>query len=186
MQTSNTTLWWLYNLARFPEVQEKLYQDLESVLGNDEEVTPEHLTKLPYLKACLKESMRLTPSITVLARFLDEDVVLSGYQVPAKTLVLMDLYAASRSEKYFKDPLEFKPERWLRESKEVHSFSHLQFAFGPRMCLGRRVAELEMYVLICKLLRRFRLEYHHGPLELRQKLFTVPDKPVKIKFVDRS
>ena len=58
MQTSNTTLWWLYNLARFPEVQEKLYQDLESVLGNDEEVTPEHLTKLPYLKACLKESMR--------------------------------------------------------------------------------------------------------------------------------
>lgn len=58
VQTSTTTLWWLYNLARFPEVQEKLYQDLESVLDNDEEVTPQHLTKLPYLKACLKESMR--------------------------------------------------------------------------------------------------------------------------------
>ena len=51
----------------------------------------------------------------------------------------MDLYATTRTDKYFKDPLEFKPERWLRsESKDVHSFSHLQFGFGPRMCLGKK------------------------------------------------
>ena len=50
----------------------------------------------------------------------------------------MDLYATTRSDKYFKDPLEFKPERWLRESKEVHPFSHLQFGFGPRMCVGKK------------------------------------------------
>ena len=59
MQTSSSTLWWLYNLARFPEVQEKLYQEIESVLGKDDDVTPQHLAKLRYLKACLKESMRL-------------------------------------------------------------------------------------------------------------------------------
>ena len=61
------------------------------------------------------------------------------YKLFPQTLVLMDLYTATRSEKYFKDPLEFKPEPWLRESKEVHSFSHLQFAFGPRMCLGKKI-----------------------------------------------
>ena len=55
---SNSVLWWLYNLARFPEVQEKLYQEIESVLGEDDDVTPKHLAKLSYLKACLKESMR--------------------------------------------------------------------------------------------------------------------------------
>ena len=50
----------------------------------------------------------------------------------------MEFYATARSEKYFKDPLQFKPERWIRESKDVHSFSHLQFGFGPRMCVGKK------------------------------------------------
>ena len=58
VQTSNVTLWWLYNLARFPAVQEKVYQEIRSVLGNDGDVTPQRLAKLRYLKACLKESMR--------------------------------------------------------------------------------------------------------------------------------
>jgi len=184
--TSNSVLWWLYNLARFPHIQEKLYQEVENVVGKDGEITAKSIAKLRFLKACLKESMRLTPVTVGLARIMDQDVVLSGYNVPAQTWVIMELYCTARSEKYFKDPLEFKPERWLRENKdENHAFSNLPFGFGTRMCAGRRVAELEMYVFICKLLQRFRLEYHHEPLELYQKLITVPDKTVKIKFVDR-
>ena len=94
----------------------------------------------------------------------------------------MELYNAAHSEKYFHDPLEFKPERWLRENRdEIHAFSaNMQFGFGPRGCvgkktsnacdlrfgvmnrvpafaqsffvspLGRRVAELEMHVFMCK------------------------------------
>ena len=58
LQTANTVLWWLYNLARFPHLQEKLYQEVKSVVGKHGDVTPRHLTKLPYLKAYLKESMR--------------------------------------------------------------------------------------------------------------------------------
>ena len=58
MQTSFATVWWLYNLARFPHVQQKLYQEIESVIGIDDDVTTKHLTKLHYLKASLKESMR--------------------------------------------------------------------------------------------------------------------------------
>ena len=55
-----------------------------------------------------------------------------------QTLISMELYATTRLDKYFKDPLEFKPERWLRGTKDVHSFSHLQFGFGPRMCVGKK------------------------------------------------
>jgi len=184
--SANTILWLLYNLARFPDVQGKLYEEVASVVGKDGDVTPKNIAKLPYLKACVKESARLTPVLGTHARILDHDLVLSGYNVPAETTVLVELYSTARSEKYFKDPLELKPERWLRENKdENHTFSSLPFGFGPRMCLGRRVAELEMYVFVCKLLQRFRLEYHGEPLELYHKLLTVPDKPVKIKFVDR-
>lgn len=60
IQTSVTALWWLYNLARFPDVQEKIYQEIQSVVGTDGEVTPHNLTKLHYLKASLKESLRQT------------------------------------------------------------------------------------------------------------------------------
>ena len=58
MQTAQSLLWLLCNMARFPNVQEKLYQEIDSVLGKDEDITTKHLVKLPYLKACLKESWR--------------------------------------------------------------------------------------------------------------------------------
>ena len=61
----------------------------------------------------------------------------------------MEFYAIARSDKYFKDPLEFKPERWIRESKDVHSFSHLQFGFGPRMCVGKKRRKKNHNEVVC-------------------------------------
>ena len=58
MQTASTLLWFLYNLARFPDVQEKLFQEIDGVVGKNSTVTTQNISKLSYLKACLKESMR--------------------------------------------------------------------------------------------------------------------------------
>ena len=58
MQTGSTLLWFLYNLARFPDVQEKLFQEIDGVVGKNSTVTTQNISKLSYLKACLKESMR--------------------------------------------------------------------------------------------------------------------------------
>lgn len=184
--TANTTLWMLYNLGRNPHVQDKLYQEVESVVGKDADVTSQSLAKLSYLKACLKETMRLHPVISANSRILDEDIELRGYHVPAGTFIVLENYCTARSEKYFEDPLEYKPERWLREQREeAHAFASIPFGFGPRMCLGRRLAELEIYLFVCKLLQRFQIEYNQGPLEMYQKILMVPDKPVKIKLIDR-
>lgn len=84
MQTANSVLWLLYNLGRNPHVQDKLYQEVLSVVGQDENVTSQSLAKLSYLKACVKESMRLNPIVAALGRILDQDIVLSGYNVPAQ------------------------------------------------------------------------------------------------------
>lgn len=84
MQTANSVLWLLYNLGRNPHVQDKLYQEVLSVVGQDEDVTSQSLAKLSYLKACVKESMRLNPIVAALGRILDQDIVLSGYNVPAQ------------------------------------------------------------------------------------------------------
>ncbi|XP_068758984.1 cytochrome P450 10-like isoform X3 [Montipora capricornis] len=184
--TANLLLWLLYNLGTFPRIQEKLIQEIDKVVGYKSYITAEHIAKMPYLKFCVKESLRFTPTVAILSRVLDQDVVLSGYHVPAKTIVVIDLFSACHNENIFKDPSEFRPERWMRENKdEQHAFANLQFGYGVRMCVGRRIAEMEVYLLICKLLQRFRIEYNNEPLESIQMMFLAPDKPVKIKFVDR-
>ncbi|XP_015780624.1 PREDICTED: cytochrome P450 10-like [Acropora digitifera] len=185
--TSNTLLWMLYHLGRLPHIQEKLHQEVDRVVGKEKHITPDKIAKLSYLKAFLKESMRVTPIFTLSSRLLQKDVVLSGYRVPANTHILFELYCMGNSEKYFKDASEFRPERWLSENRsQNHAFSSLQFGHGVRMCIGRRVAEVEVYVLICKLLQEFRIEYTGEPLEILQKMTSCPDKPVKVKFVDRG
>ena len=67
----------------------------------------------------------------------------------------MELYSTARSENYFKDPLEMKPERWLRENKdEHHAFSNLQFGFGSRMCLGEKNDYLNKSVSVERVIAR--------------------------------
>ncbi|XP_067047709.1 cytochrome P450 27C1-like isoform X1 [Acropora muricata] len=185
-KTATTLLWMMYHLGSYPDVQDQLYQEFERVVGKDGSITSNNIGKLSFLKACLKESMRLSCVLPGNGRVLDQDIVLSGYRVPAKTFIAMELYCTAHSEKYFKDAMEFKPERWLRENRdEYHAFANLPFGYGVRMCLGRRVAELEIYLFLCKLLQRFRIEYVGEELEPIQKLLSVPEKPVKVKLVDR-
>lgn len=89
--TSYTTLWLLYHLARNPEIQEKIYQEVYHILGEDGDVTSGSLAKLSYLKACYKESARLTPVFPATRRILEKDVILSGYLVPAQVCTCLFL-----------------------------------------------------------------------------------------------
>lgn len=91
MQTSSTIVWWLYNLARFPHVQQKLYQEIESVIGIDDDVTPKHLTKLHYLKASLKESMRYCKTTSDIFTAID------GYNYMYCSQYLTQMKRASRA-----------------------------------------------------------------------------------------
>ena len=88
----------------------------------------------------------------------------------------------------FENPSQFIPERWLRgrpEQHQAHSFAYVPFGHGPRMCIGRRFAELELYLLVIKILQRFKMEYHHDPVDFRVAFVNKPNKNVKIQFVDR-
>lgn len=80
---SNSLTYLLYHLARNPNVQQRLYEELSAVLGDGNAVTAEHLSQMPYLKACVKESFRLNSTVPGIMRILPKDVVLSGYHVPA-------------------------------------------------------------------------------------------------------
>ncbi|XP_071079602.1 1,25-dihydroxyvitamin D(3) 24-hydroxylase, mitochondrial-like [Haliotis cracherodii] len=189
--TSNTIQFILYEIAKNPDVQKKLREELELSVPHVEMPTPAHLRSMPYLKAVIKETLRLYPVGSFVGRVVPDDIVVMGYQVPKGKMIASSLYVTGRLPSMYDDPLTFRPERWMRESRKdgekPSAFSHLPFGFGPRMCIGRRVAELEIQLLISQMLQRFDLvQCNQPPPDLLQFVVTRPKDPVKVKLVDRQ
>ncbi|XP_078351109.1 sterol 26-hydroxylase, mitochondrial-like [Oculina patagonica] len=191
--TATAILWSLYLLANHQDKQLKLYQEISSVLKPGEIATSKSLAKLPYLKACIKEVLRMYPAFH-LHRVTDQDLVLSGYKIPAGTQVMILVHAMSMSEKYFDDPCTFKPERWLWDNRKpsdggsnVDAFASLPFGFGTRMCVGRRVSELEQYLLLTRIVQNHQL-FYFGETVVRtiHGVVITPDRPVRVQFVKRQ
>ncbi|EQC37282.1 hypothetical protein SDRG_05506 [Saprolegnia diclina VS20] len=186
--TGNTLLWTMYCLATAPngrEMQARIRDEIGS--GPMDEAA---LTRLSYLRACVKETLRLYPSATPNQRYAGDDVTLAGYQVPKGTSVLMATYTMSRDPDIFEHPEVFAPERWMdREKKDAdnrkqQAYSTLPFGIGARSCVGRRLAETEMYLLLAHLLREMEIQWI--PNEAHPKgilrLLIVPDKPLSFRF----
>ncbi|KAH8343891.1 hypothetical protein KR084_001395 [Drosophila pseudotakahashii] len=196
--TSSTFTALLLCLAKNPEKQAKLREEVMKVLPNkDSEFTEDSMKNVPYLRACIKESQRVHPLIVGNARVLSRDAILSGYQVPAGTYVsIVPLNALTRDE-YFPQASKFLPERWLRspknseskcpanELKSTNPFVFLPFGFGPRMCVGKRIVEMELELGTARLIRNFNVEFNY-PTEnaFKSALINLPNIPLKFKFTD--
>jgi cytochrome P450 len=186
--TGNAAAFLLYDLATNPEVQEQLHKEIQDVIGKNKEVTESDLKRMRYLKACVHESRRLKPAVPGFNRETTQDMVLGGYQIPRGTLVTYWNMLAMTDEKNFSEPEKFMPDRWLRGcpgQHTAHPFAAIPFSFGPRMCIGRRFAELEVYMLAIKVVQRFRLEYHHEPVGMAVPFVCRPDRNIKMKFIPR-
>ncbi|KFM67015.1 putative cytochrome P450 12a4, mitochondrial, partial [Stegodyphus mimosarum] len=184
--TSHSVGFLLYNLAKNPDKQQILYEEISKLLPSKNlRVTPKVFSELKYLKSCMKESQRTHPIVGGTARQLERDVILSGYKVPAGTLIAVVLQEIYRDEKYFKSPEKFLPERWLGKEDKHHPYSFLPFGFGTRSCIGRRLAELEIISLITEIIRNFKVEYHYEDIEMLTRMINVPDKPLRINFIER-
>lgn len=181
---ATTVLFVLYQLARNPEAQEKLHSELETVLPFGAEVTNRTLANMPYLKACVKETFRLSPTIPNAIRVLPEDVVIQNYRVPAGTPICCHTMVSSRLPEYFDDPDFFIPERWI-DNKSHHSLAVLPFGFGARMCIGHKLAEQEIYVMVSKIIQQFRLECDEDTMECDYRFMIIPEKPLAVRFIDR-
>ncbi|KAF3694582.1 Sterol 26-hydroxylase, mitochondrial [Channa argus] len=189
--TSNTISWSLYHLAKEPEIQEQLYQEVIHVCPGDKVPTSEDTALMPNLKAIIKETLRLYPVVPGNARIVAENEIMVGdHLFPKKTLFHLCHYAVSYDDSIFPNPHAFLPQRWLRGPEEkfkLHPFGSVPFGFGIRACLGRRVAELEMYLLLSRLIKHF--EVRPDPAGTAVKPITrtllCPAKPINLQFLDR-
>ncbi|XP_028983999.1 cytochrome P450 11B, mitochondrial [Betta splendens] len=175
----------LFELGRNPEVQERVRQQVRASWAQAGGDPQKALQGAPLLKGTIKEILRLYPvGITVQRRTI-KDIVLQNYHVPAGTLVQVCLYPLGRSTEVFQDPQRFEPERWCSKgpAADGSSFRSLAFGFGARQCVGRRIAENEMQLLLMHILLSFHLSVPcTDDISTTYTLILQPKTPPRITF----
>ncbi len=153
--TANTLAWMIYLLSRHPEA---LRRARDEVAGKNL-ARYEDVSALPYVDACINETMRLKPVAPILLLEPIRDTKLGGVELPAGTVIMCLMRAGATDERRFPDAQAFEPERWLSgapasSAKRVA----MPFGAGPRLCPGRYLAILEMKMVMAMLLGRFEIE----------------------------
>ncbi|SCN82216.1 related to benzoate 4-monooxygenase cytochrome P450 [Fusarium fujikuroi] len=151
----NNVMYWL---LKNPSCMAKLREEVDSVLDPEEVVAPYDKAKhLPYLRACLDESLRITPPTTfgLPRRTPPEGWNILGDFIPGDTTVSISAYVTHRDPQVFPDPESYAPERWLGEKgKELQPY-FIAFSAGARGCIGRNISYLEQTVLLASVVHRY-------------------------------
>lgn len=152
----------LYQLLKNPSIMHKLVQELDAALEDDDEeseavVSYDKVKHLPYLRACLDESLRLFPPTPHgLPRETPPDGInILGDYIPGGVSVSMSAFVAHRNEAQFSQADKFIPERWLGEEGKSLQPYFLAFSAGSRGCIGRNISYLEQTVVLASVLRRY-------------------------------
>jgi cytochrome P450 len=156
--TANALTWAWFLLSQNPQAEARLLEELSSVVGNR---LPEigDVPKLVYTEAVVKESMRLYPPAFAFSRRVLTDATIGGYHVPAGSAVIMSQWVVHRDPRWWDQPEQFRPERWLNgQAKEQPDYAYFPFGGGPRGCIGNLFAMLETTLVIATIAPRIRFE----------------------------
>lgn len=154
--TTSTLEWAMAELIHNPTKMSKAQQELRSLIGPNKKFEEESIHHLPYLCAVIKETLRLHPPLPFLVPHMAMNCCnVLGYHIPKETQILVNVWAIGRDPKTWKNPLKFKPERFLGNDVadyKGHHFEFLPFGSGRRMCpaipLASRVLPLALGVLL--------------------------------------
>ncbi|KAM0948030.1 putative trans-cinnamate 4-monooxygenase [Dioscorea sansibarensis] len=161
-----TTLWsieWgIAELVNHPDIQHKLRNELDTILGPGVPITEPDTQKLPYLQAVIKETLRLRMAIPLLVPHMNlHDARLGGYDIPAESKILVNAWWLANNPELWKNPEEFRPERFLEEEAKVETngndFRYLPFGVGRRSCPGIILALPILAITIGRLVQNFEL-----------------------------
>ncbi|KAL4394330.1 hypothetical protein AHAS_Ahas02G0141200 [Arachis hypogaea] len=142
--TSAITIEWAFaELINNPHVMKKARQEIDSVTRRNRIIEESDLPNLPYLRAIVKETLRLHPPAPLLGRQSTEISNVCGYEIPSKSLLFINLWSMGRDPKIWENPLEFRPERFIEERQlDVRGqyFQLMPFGTGRRVCPGASLA----------------------------------------------
>ncbi|XP_066274375.1 probable cytochrome P450 49a1 isoform X2 [Branchiostoma lanceolatum] len=175
-----------YTMAKNQAVQEKARREVNAVVGEGGKITQDALKSLKYIKACIKETFRVLPVFSMRNRILDKEIVLSGYRVPPNVIIRVLTHVTGQLPEYVAEPDRFVPERWLRDDVTMpkpHPFAVRPFGVGSRSCIGQRLAEQELGILLAKMVQQFHIECD-GEMEQTFNIANKPDLSGTFKFTE--
>ncbi|XP_020295617.1 cytochrome P450 4C1-like [Pseudomyrmex gracilis] len=174
-------------LAEHKDIQNRVRFEVNNVMKeNENKFTISVLQQLSYLDRCIKESLRLYPTVPFISRQISTDVKLQSYVIPAGTYVNPFIYGTHRDPHFWSNPDVFDPDRFLPErSQNRHPYAYIPFSAGPRNCIGQRYAMLELKAIIASLIHNFYLEPvdYIKNVGIKAELVLRFNCPVRMKFV---
>ena len=154
--------WTWYLLSQHPEVEARLANEVQSVLGGRPPVF-EDVPKFRLLEQIVLESMRLYSPAYLIGREALRDCYVGNYRVPAGATVLMPQWVVHRDPRFFDDPDSFRPERWTAEfQKQLPKFAYFPFGGGPRLCIGNTFAMIELVLVLASITQKYRFTLKPG------------------------
>nr|UYG55632.1 cytochrome P450 315a1 [Geocoris pallidipennis] len=170
--TAFTTQWALYLLSKNPSAVDSLRRDNSLARG------------------VLRETLRLYPAAIFLSRYIQEDLYILDYIIPKDELVVISLYTIGRLESVYPEAENFKPERWLRTNaghlKGVNEpMAYFPFALGARSCIGRKLAEAQIYQTITKIFSKYDVVLEED-VDMELQMVPVPKKPLRLRLAKIS
>ena len=185
--TAVSLSWTWYLLSQHPEVEMKLWSELQQVLnGRSPRMTD--LPSLAYTERVVKEAMRLYPPVWALVRNPVKDCEIGGYRVPAGATILMSPWVMHRDLRYFNEPERFNPDRWLDErSKEMPRFAYFPFGGGPRVCIGASFAATEAALVLATVAQKYQIRVAEDcPIEPNPTITLRPRHGIKVVVTRRE
>eukprot|EP00058_Branchiostoma_floridae_P018391 XP_002603880.1 hypothetical protein BRAFLDRAFT_276924 [Branchiostoma floridae] len=164
-ETTSTTLYWafLYMILN-PDIQAKVQEEIHTVLGHDKPPSTAHRAQMPYTEAVLTEVARIGTILpTGVTHATSRDTSFHGYDIPEGTLVLPNLWSVHHDPEHFPNPGKFDPSRFLDAQGQYQRDDHVMpFGIGPRICLGKQLADMELFVFFTSLLQHFTFKLPEG------------------------
>ena len=191
--TAHTLAWAIYTLAQYPEIQDKLYDEAKTVLGDSNWMNKyESHSALVYAEAVALETMRVKPVAPLLLNEPIEDVEIDGYLFKKGARILIESRYAGMQENSFSNPDQFMPKRWIEHKAGKCPMGHdtkafVPFGAGPRYCPGKNLAMLEIKLVLSMLMKNFKVELTTPKDEVREIMaFTMMASNYKVKLTKRN
>ena len=184
--SSNGLAWVFYLLARHPQYIVSIREEITTVIGDG----PIDFAGLHALKLTLRvldEALRLYPPFWMIDRIALEDDELCGVQIPAGAMVIPYIYGTHRNPAFWRDGETFDPSRFQPDGrKRDHPFAYIPFGGGPRNCIGKNMALMQMLMIIVAVVRKYDFEMATGaPVDIRPMMLLRPNGPIEMRFHPR-
>ncbi|KAK6137130.1 hypothetical protein DH2020_029123 [Rehmannia glutinosa] len=154
---TTTVEWAMAELMKNKYAMNKLIEELQKEIKDSNSIKESQISQLPYLNACIKETLRLHPPIAFVPHLASATCKVMNYTVPEGSLIMMNLWALGHDPNTWKDPFAFKPERFLDSGLDFQGqdFEYLPFGAGRRMCPALHYATKQVHFILASLIHFF-------------------------------